>query len=617
VSAALAVSVAPAGPITLTVGQTQAFTATVSGGTGTKSYQWYLDSAVVSGQTSSTYTYTGVSGSHSVYVRVTDSASPPVSVNSNTVSVTVSSSSLAVSVSPVAPLNLALNQIQVFTATVSGGNGTLTYQWYLDDSAVSGQTSSTYTYTPVLGSHGIQVNVTDSAFPLVTVRSNLVIFSVSVAGFAARLVVSSGTFQGVGIAFPVTVTARDAYNNDATSYNGVVKFTSSDSQAILPANVALRNGVGIFNVTLRTVGYQSITVTDTVVSSITGSQNDISVNIVSGITFVVSGIPSPSIAGVVQSVTVTAKDVNNIMVTGYSGTVKFTSSDSQAVLPVNVGLINGVGSFSVILRTTGIQSVTVTDAFAGSITGTQTGITVNPAGLDHFSIFVPDTVTAFTTFGGVAITAYDTYNNVKTDYIGSVYFTCSDPTAILPYTSSNKYLFASSDNGVHMFSGFTLKTTPSQTISITDGFVSKQSALITVNTNPLGQPTPTPTPTSQVSPTVKPGSSNSSSVSPSPSPQVSPTVKPGSSNSSSVSPSPSPSSIDLNSDLIALPLSFLDISLFLAFLSIVLLPTSKLIPRYYQMVTPIIHKLEAAAVLVSILFLLTVAIQVALAILNL
>jgi len=75
----------------MNAGQTQVFTASVSGGTGTKSYQWYLDGTAVSGQTASTYTYTAAtSGSpHSVYVRVTDSASTPVSVNSNSVSITV------------------------------------------------------------------------------------------------------------------------------------------------------------------------------------------------------------------------------------------------------------------------------------------------------------------------------------------------------------------------------------------------------------------------------------------------------------------------------------------------------------------------------------------------
>ena len=529
----------------------------------------------------------------------------------------VVTAALGVSISPVGPLNLVLNQIQVFNSTTSGGTGVLSYQWYLDGIAISDQTGSAYTYTPVLGTHGVQVNVTDSSSPPVSVLSNLVIIKVTPpTGFATRLVVSSTTVQTSGVAFPLTVTATDEYNNNATKYNGVVKFTSSDSQALLPANVALNNGVGIFNITLISAGFQSVTVTDTLASSIRGSQFNIRVDLASAVTFVVSGFPSSSIAGVVQSVTVTAKDVNNNLVMSYSGTVRFTSSDSQAVLPVDVGLINGVGSFSVTLKTAGIQSITVTDANAGSIDGSQTGITVKPAALDHFSILVPGAVTAGTTFGGVAVTAYDVYNNVKTDYAGSVYFTCSDSAAILPYTSPSKYLFVSGDNGVHIFSGFILKSTSSQSISVTDGIISKQSASITVNNNIPGQPTPTPTPTSPGSPTVTPVPGSSTSDSPSSSPNVSPTVKPNPSNSSHVSPSPLPSGFNLNSDLMVLPLSFLDISLFFAFLSIILLPTSKLLPRYYQMVTPLIHKLEVAAVLVSVLFLLTVAIQVAMAILN-
>jgi hypothetical protein len=175
IPSALSVSVAPTGPLSMDAGQTQLFTAAASGGTGALFYQWYLDSAVVSGQTSSTYSYTGVLGSHSVYVRVTDSASPPVSVNSNTVSVTVSSA-LSVSVAPVGPLVLSVGQSQTFTATVSGGTGTKSYQWYLDSAVVSGQTSSTYTYTypTALGSHTIYVKVTDSATTPATVQSSAV-----------------------------------------------------------------------------------------------------------------------------------------------------------------------------------------------------------------------------------------------------------------------------------------------------------------------------------------------------------------------------------------------------------------------------------------------------------
>ena len=132
------------------------------------------------------------------------------------------------------------------------------------------------------------------------------------------------------------------------------------------------------------------------------------------------------------------------------------------------------------MKTTGSQTITATDTVTSSITGSQT-IQVNPAGLDHFGIDVPETVTAGSTFNSVKVTAYDAYNNVKTDYLGSVYFTSSDSAAVLPYSSSSKYLFVSGDHGVHTFSGFTLKTAPSQTITVTDGSVSKASSPITVN----------------------------------------------------------------------------------------------------------------------------------------
>ena len=43
----------------------------------------------------------------------------------------------------------------------------------------------------------------------------------------------------------------------------------------------------------------------------------------------------------------------NAMATGYTGTVHFTSSDGAAVLPANSTLTNGVGTFSVTLKTAG------------------------------------------------------------------------------------------------------------------------------------------------------------------------------------------------------------------------------------------------------------------------
>jgi hypothetical protein len=94
------------------------------------------------------------------------------------------------------------------------------------------------------------------------------------------------------------VTALDPYGNRATSYRGTIHFTSSDKKARLPANYTFTsadNGAHTFQngATLKTVGTQSITATDTVVSSITGS---ISIK-VSASALMVSGFFSPFAQG--------------------------------------------------------------------------------------------------------------------------------------------------------------------------------------------------------------------------------------------------------------------------------------------------------------------------------
>ena len=97
-------------------------------------------------------------------------------------------------------------------------------------------------------------------------------------------------------------------------------------------------------------------------------------------TLTVSGIPSPDLAGSVQSVTVTAKDgVSGNVAVDYRGTIHFTSSDPKAVLPADYTFTTadaGVHTFSVSLKTAGTQSVTATDTATASIKGTQSGIVV-------------------------------------------------------------------------------------------------------------------------------------------------------------------------------------------------------------------------------------------------
>jgi hypothetical protein len=102
-----------------------------------------------------------------------------------------------------------------------------------------------------------------------------------VAGPAAKFVVSAASPQITGVPFTFTVTAVDQFGNTASGYSGTATFTSSDSAAgvSLPSPATLTNGSGTFNATLITVGYQTITATDSV-NSLTGTSKPIEVDYV-------------------------------------------------------------------------------------------------------------------------------------------------------------------------------------------------------------------------------------------------------------------------------------------------------------------------------------------------
>ncbi len=304
-----------------------------------------------------------------------------------------------------------------------------------------------------------------------------------------------------GVAHNVTVTALDAYDNVAPGYTGTVHFTSSDGQAVLPANytfVAGDAGVHAFPVTLKTSGAQSITATDTVTGTISGTQSGISVLSGPATTLTVSGYPSPTTAGAAHNVTVTAKDAYGNAATGYTGTVHLTSSDARAVLPANYTFVagdNGTHNLSVTLKTSGTQTITATDTVTGTITGTQSAITVNVGPATTFTVSGFTSPTTAGAAHNVTVTAYDAGGNLATGYTGTVHLTSSDAQAVLPAN----YTFTGGDAGTHAFS-VTLKTSGTQSITATDtvtGTITGTQSGIMVNAagpNKLGfvqQPTTT------------------------------------------------------------------------------------------------------------------------------
>ncbi|MBK8791424.1 MAG: immunoglobulin domain-containing protein [Holophagaceae bacterium] len=166
--------------------------------------------------------------------------------------------------------------------------------------------------------------------------------------------------------------------------------------------VALANGgriTGATDWTLRIAGTQvsdagtyacTVNATFNGATKTTISSNaTLSVNPPPATHFAVAGFSSPTNPGVSHTFTVTALDASNATVPGYTGTVHFTSSDGAAVLPANYTFVaadSGVHTFSATLNTSGAQSLSATDLASASITGSQTGITVNPPPATHLAV---------------------------------------------------------------------------------------------------------------------------------------------------------------------------------------------------------------------------------------
>jgi hypothetical protein len=169
-----------------------------------------------------------------------------------------------------------------------------------------------------------------------------------------------------------------------------------------------------------------VTATDIGTPALTGSQGSITVNPAAASVLQVGGFPTPSSAGTQQSFTVTARDPFGNTATGYNGTVVFTSSDGQALLPTNSTLTSGTGSFNATLRTAGSQNLIVTDNANSSLTGNQSGIVITPAATSRFLLSgFPATVTAGTP-QSFSLTAQDAFGNTTPNYTGVVVFTSND-----------------------------------------------------------------------------------------------------------------------------------------------------------------------------------------------
>ncbi len=193
-----------------------------------------------------------------------------------------------------------------------------------------------------------------------------------------------------------------------------------------------------------------------------------------GSPYLVVSLPASVTAGTAFTFTVTAYDAASTVLTSYTGTVHFATSDSGAAMPADYTFTASDGGVHVFtgaatLVTAGIQAVTATDTSSGVITGSA-ALTVNPSAVTALSLTAPTIATEGTAFA-VTVSAKDSFGNIVPNYTGTISFTTSDPAPQPPLVLPSNYTFVAGDQGVHIFSfGVTLVTigAGSQTITVAD-----------------------------------------------------------------------------------------------------------------------------------------------------
>ena len=173
--------------------------------------------------------------------------------------------------------NVATGYAGTVTVTSNDNQATITPANHL---FVPGTDHGAFNFSVTLRTAGTNKSITASDGTRATIQDAITV----TPGNAAVLVVSGITSpRNAGVFGNVTVEGRDVFGNRATGYTGIIHFTSTDAAATKPADYTFTSGIvadnGIHTFTggviFITSGTWSITATDTVNTSITGSQSGI------------------------------------------------------------------------------------------------------------------------------------------------------------------------------------------------------------------------------------------------------------------------------------------------------------------------------------------------------
>jgi hypothetical protein len=301
-------------------------------------------------------------------------------------------------------------------------------------------------------------------------------------------------------------TAGAPYSATLAATGGVAPYSWSIPVGSLPAGLTLHAATGVISGTPKAGGTFTFDaeVTDSEAQpQVTDAPESITVGVAGLVVTTGSTLPNAT-SGVPYSVKLSAA----------GGITPYKWSLASGSLPAGLTLKSG-GTLSGTTTATGLDSFTVqvTDSEAPAVTATEnvslSVVTVVAAAATHFAVAgLPGTAAAGAA-NSVTVTALDSSNNVVAGYAGTVHFSSTDGSAVLPAD----YTFMASDAGTHTFNaGVTFKTAGPQSVTATDTTANPAvtgSQSVTVNPGPLASLVVSPgSATVEALPTVQPFSPN-------------------------------------------------------------------------------------------------------------
>ena len=224
-----------------------------AGNPATYTYQWYVNGSAVSGATSSSYTKSDLSttATYTVYCVVSNKAGT-VTTRVATLKVTQYYTPVLNTSYPANVTGATVGGSATFKVTIAtaGVPASYTYQWYVNGSAVSGATSSSYTRSNLAnGTYTVYCKVTNAAGTVQSRTATLTVTTLNVVPNTTSYPTSKWSTHTTNSSYAPTVTASssslvvegNAYKNDGANRVYISLDVTNYSKLTIAGTIAIPN----------------------------------------------------------------------------------------------------------------------------------------------------------------------------------------------------------------------------------------------------------------------------------------------------------------------------------------------------------------------------------------